>query len=280
MWYLSKIRRYHVVSPLQRAPRPIEGAQGRSKGRRVVRRRMEQGAEQPDQLASPGGKLYTLKKGKGQYGYEGVTAPHGPDKGYHARPPKDMTNGKQQFIPGAACKTPEEAALRRAKFVAAPFDIVKQDPDRAPKGEGKQVSGKRPLEAAAQEDPEDMPAWVVSRDAFTMWQAGFEPPASVRLSAAAEAEVWRLRAWATAARAKAEAPFAAVAATATPKQKVVPVTASAARTPAASATSGSVMQKRVQSVLEQQAGPSPQFDPDVLARVAAIKTGAIGDGRA
>ena len=113
-----------------------------------------------------------------------------------------------------------------------------------------------------------------------MWEAGLEPPASVQLSAAAAAEVWRLRAWAAAARAKAEAPFAAVAATATPKQKVVPVTASAARTPAASATSGSVMQKRVQSVLEQQAGPSPQFDPDVLARVAAIKAGAIGDGRA
>ena len=125
-----------------------------------------------------------------------------------------------------------------------------------------------------------MPAWVVSQDARAMWEAGLEPPASVQLSAAAATEVWRLRAWAAAARAKAEAPFAAVAATATPKQKVVPVTASAARTPAASATSGSVMQKRVQSVLEQQAGPSPQFDPDVLARVAAIKAGAIGDGRA
>ena len=198
----------------------------------------------PEQMASPGGTLYTLKKGKGQYGYEGVTAPHGPEKGYHARPPIDMTNGKQQFIPGAACKTPEEAALRRSKFLAAPFDIVKQDPDRASKGKGKQASAKRQLEAAAQEDPEDLPAWVVSRDAFTMWQAGFEPPASMRLSAAAEAEVWRLRAWATAARAKGDAPTATVAANPPQKQKSVRVTASTVRTPAAVTSGSSVMCKR------------------------------------
>jgi|EP00966_Prymnesium_polylepis_P151256 hypothetical protein len=42
---------------------------------------MAEAAPQPDELASPGGKVYTLKKGSGRYGYDGVTAPHGPEKG-------------------------------------------------------------------------------------------------------------------------------------------------------------------------------------------------------
>ena len=231
---------------------------------------------QPDELASPGGTVYKLVKGSGKFGYEGVFAPHGPNKGFHAKLRLDENSKAQTTLPGPACKMAAEAALRLAKYRAAPFEIVKKDPDRAPKGEGMQ-SRKRPLEVAApQEDPEDLPAWVVSRDAFTVWEAGLEPPASARLSAFAEAEVWRLRAWATAARAKAAAPLATVVATVPQKKNAVRATPAAVHTPVA-ATSGSVMQKRVQSVLEQQAGPSPQFHPDVLARVAAIKAGAVGD---
>lgn len=132
-----------------------------------------------------------------------MTAPHGPEKGYHARPPKELTNGKQQFIPGAACKTPAEAVLRLAKFVAAPFEIEKQDPDRARKGESKKAR-KRMLDDMAHADPGDLPAWVVSVNAFKQWELGLEPPASMQLSAGATAEVWRLRAWASAARMKSQ----------------------------------------------------------------------------
>jgi hypothetical protein len=188
MSYLPKIRRYHVVSSLQSAPRPIEGALGRSK---VM---AEEPHDQPDELSSPGGTAYALKKGSGTFGYEGVLAPHGPWKGFHARPPAAMTNGKQMFIPGPACKTPSEAALRRAKFMAAPFEIVKQDPDRARKGEAKKRSMEQTLsDGFAQEALEDMPPWVVSMDAYKLWMSGLEPPASAQLSAAAAAEVWRVR---------------------------------------------------------------------------------------
>ena len=239
---------------------------------------MEQGAEQPEQMASPGGTLYTLKKGMGKYGYEGVYAPHDPSKGFHVKMRLDEESKYQTTLPGLACGTAKEAALRLAKFRAAPFEIVKKEPDRAPKGESK-VAKKRAFEhLLAEEDPEDMPTWVVSQDAAVMWKAGLEPPPSVQLSATAAAEVWRVRAWASSARAKTVAPT--VAAAAVPRKRTtterVPAHAPAG---ARASTSGSVMQKRVQSVLEQQAGPPLQFDPAVLAHVAAIKAGAVGDGR-
>ena len=149
--------------------------------------------EQPDELASPGGNVYPLKKGTGKFGYEGVYAPHGPEKGFHVKLRLNENSKEQTTIPGPACKSAKEAALRGAMFRAAPFEITKKDPERAPRRESWQSVLKRSLEDETPEDPEDMPAWVVSRDALEMWKAGMEPPASVQLSAAAAAEVWRLR---------------------------------------------------------------------------------------
>ena len=44
----------------------------------------------------------------------------------------------QTMLPGDGCKTAQEAALRIAKYKAAPFLIPKKNPDRAPKGENKE----------------------------------------------------------------------------------------------------------------------------------------------
>ena len=44
----------------------------------------------------------------------------------------------QTMLPGDGCKTAQEAALRIAKYKAAPFLITKKNPDRAPKGENKE----------------------------------------------------------------------------------------------------------------------------------------------
>jgi hypothetical protein len=109
----------------------------------------------------------------------------------------------------------------------------------------------------------------VSQDAFVLWKGGMKPPESAQLSAAAAGEVWRLRAWATAARAKAEQHVrvtALVRHVPEKRQKTVPAAAAAVRSPATFGE-GAVTHARVQSVLAAQAGPSPQFDPAVLARV-------------
>jgi hypothetical protein len=41
--------------------------------------------EAEEQMASPGGTLYTLAKSDGKHGFEGVFAAHGPDKGFHVK---------------------------------------------------------------------------------------------------------------------------------------------------------------------------------------------------
>eukprot|EP00966_Prymnesium_polylepis_P129601 2997134-Prymnesium_polylepis.1 len=57
--------------------------------------------EQPDELTSPGGKVYPLKKGTGnEFGYEGVYAPHGPEKGFHGKLRLDENSKEQTTIPG------------------------------------------------------------------------------------------------------------------------------------------------------------------------------------
>ena len=101
-------------------------------------RRMED-----EQMASPGGTIYNLKRSSAKFGYEGVFEPH-KGQGYHAKLRLDDSKGvkAQTTIPGPACKTPKEAALRLAKFRAAPFEIVKKDPGRAARGDGKRVTAK------------------------------------------------------------------------------------------------------------------------------------------
>ena len=83
-----------------------------------------------EQMASPGGTIYNLKRSSvlgAKFGYEGVFEPH-KGQGYHAKLRLDDSKGvkAQTTIPGPACKTPKEAALRLAKFRAAPFEIVKK----------------------------------------------------------------------------------------------------------------------------------------------------------
>ena len=122
MSYLPKIRRYDEDT----WPGSIEGVDRRREG--SFEGLMAEPDEQPDQLASPGGTLYDLKKGTGRYGYEGVFAPHGPEKGFHSKLRLDANSKDQTTLPGPSCKTPAEAALRLAKFRAMPFEIAKRDP--------------------------------------------------------------------------------------------------------------------------------------------------------
>ena len=98
-------------------------------------------------MASPGGTLYTLAKSDGKHGFEGVFAPHGPDKGFHVKlrldPNSKRTRRKfqdQTQIPGPACMTSREAALRLAKYRANPFPIEKKA--RVAKGDGPRAKAK------------------------------------------------------------------------------------------------------------------------------------------
>jgi hypothetical protein len=94
---------------------------------------------EPEHMSSPGGTVYTLKTGTGKFGYEGVFEPH-KGKGYHAKLRLDPDSKDQTTLPGAACQTPEEAALRLARFVAKPVPIVKKE--RAAKGAGERSNKK------------------------------------------------------------------------------------------------------------------------------------------
>ena len=91
-------------------------------------------------MSSPGGTVYMLKKGTGKLGYEGVFEPHKGRKGFHAKLRLDPHSKDQTTLPGAACQTPEEAALRLARFVANPFPIFKKE--RAARGEGERSKKK------------------------------------------------------------------------------------------------------------------------------------------
>ena len=89
------------------------------------------------ELLEEGGVVWQLKlstKNKKGGGYLNVVQPR--DGEYHAKP---KVGGVQQTLPGKACKTAKEAALRLAKFEAAPHPIVKKDPTRAAKGEGERM---------------------------------------------------------------------------------------------------------------------------------------------
>ena len=91
-------------------------------------------------MASPGGTLYTLAKSDGKHGFEGVFAPHGPDKGFHVKLRLDSNSKDQTQIPGPACMTSREAALRLAKYRANPFPIEKKA--RVAKGDGPRAKAK------------------------------------------------------------------------------------------------------------------------------------------
>ena len=78
------------------------------------------------------GTVYELEtSGKSATGYKNVVEPR--EGQFHAKPTVD---GKQVTLPGPACKTAQEAAVRLAVYKASPYPIVKQNPDRAARGEG------------------------------------------------------------------------------------------------------------------------------------------------
>ena len=66
-------------------------------------------------------------------GYEGVFKP---GNFFHSKVTLSKGGG-QTTLPGQGCRTAREAALRIAKFKAAPYEIEKKNPERDPKGEGK-----------------------------------------------------------------------------------------------------------------------------------------------
>jgi hypothetical protein len=77
---------------------------------------------EPDQMASPGGTvyMYTLKKGTGKLGYEGVFEPH-KGKGFHAKLRLDPHSKDQTTLPGAACQ-----GLRRRPPSAGIFFLPRE----------------------------------------------------------------------------------------------------------------------------------------------------------
>ena len=117
----SKIRRYGPAEPLARSFPLLSLAETMDTA----------------ELLLEDGTTWQLKRGpnkKGE-GYLGVAQPRTGE--FHARVNvAGMTDG-QQLVPGKACKTAQEAALRYAKYMAAPFPIRKKNPDRAEKGHAK-----------------------------------------------------------------------------------------------------------------------------------------------
>ena len=177
--------------------------------------------EQPAELLEDGGVMWRLKlskKNKNGGGYLNVVEPRPGE--FHAKP---KIGGKQETLPGGACKTAKEAALRFAKYEASPYPIIKKDPDRAAKGFGKVcvplirphtcmhislhdcVSAhvrQRSLAKVAKDDeekratyvpPTSWPAWVVCTNTYEIWQAGIELPTELQLSAEAAAQVMRIK---------------------------------------------------------------------------------------
>ena len=150
-------------------------------------------------------KLRLSKSNKKGGGYMNVVNVR--DKGeYHVK--IKVAGGGQQMLPGKACTTPQEAALRYAKFLANPHAIVKKDPFRAKKGEGKvcappcparvwcshphlfsapfsQKRQRRVAQAKAQAEVPlctSWPPWVVCNQSYNLWLSGVELPSELQLS--------------------------------------------------------------------------------------------------
>ena len=89
------------------------------------------------ELLEDGGITYELTRSRkpsaNNGGYEGVVKQ---GNLFHAK----LTlarGGGQTVLPGDGLNTPQEAALRIAKYKLAPYEIEKKNPYRAAKGEGK-----------------------------------------------------------------------------------------------------------------------------------------------
>ena len=160
------------------------------------------------------GVVYQLEKSSAsQTGYLHVVEPR-PGQ-FHAKL-KLPGETKQSFLPGAACKTAQEAALRVAKYKADPQALVKSEPAvrRQPKvrclaaSPNPRIGAHVLLNAQKKRMLSDVdigeehgnelgwPVWVMCDSTFRLWRTGGHPPPEFRLSPAAAAEVARLKAWA------------------------------------------------------------------------------------
>ena len=110
---------------------------------------------------------------------------------------------------------------------------------------------KRKGPGEADDESDDYPVWVLSPRLFDLYHAGKKPPAEVQLSAKAAKEVKRLKAWALAQDPRA-APAPEQLQPPPPPPMPPPIAVTALPVPAG------------------------QFDPAVLARVAAIKNIVTG----
>ena len=85
-----------------------------------------------ERLAGPDGAMYDLaQSSSSKTGYKNVVELR-PGQ-FHAKP---SVGGKQVQLPGEACKTAQEAALRLAVYMTNPYPITTKNPGRAARGEG------------------------------------------------------------------------------------------------------------------------------------------------
>ena len=157
-----------------------------------------------------GGTVYELPRSKKPSdrngGYEGVVKQ---SNLFHAK--ATLKKGDPQtMLPGPGCATAKEAALRLAKFRAAPYPIVKKDPDRAPKGGGKvraaslQPSApalmRRPPRAAQNKrktySSGEIPEWVSCTNSLMLYEQDVPLPDELKLSKTEIEKVRRIREWA------------------------------------------------------------------------------------
>jgi len=235
-----------------------------------------------EQAVGPGGVTYELERSSGsKTGYKNVVELR-PGQ-FHAKPSVD---GKQVQLPGDACNTAQEAALRLAIYKANPYPITKKNPGRAARGEGTvcRLAHAQPIHTRAScaccvcasqrkrkayevEDSEFtdsamFPPWVVCANTFKLWRVGKKPPPEVMLSPAAAAEVARIQAW---AEHEVEKEWGAPRAAPAPAQPAPPPTSPLPPLPPP------------QPLVEVEAvRPTPHrpFDPAILAKVAAIQSAA------
>ena len=172
-----------------------------------------------------GKDLVLQRHAKNQFGWLGVYAKK--EKlgiVYHAKLRLDPSKKDQTTLPGEGLFTPLEAAIRYAEYVAEHPFPTKASKVRRQSDSATLLSSllsragllslshvpQRKAEAVAEVEAEagaellsSRPAWVIDHNTATLWQRPFFSedmiPENIRLSAAATAELLRLREWAAGA---------------------------------------------------------------------------------
>ena len=168
-----------------------------------------------EEVAGPDGKTYKLERCDNKSTYKHVVELR-PGQ-FHAKITIEKCGG-QVIIPGRACATAKEAALRLAMYKANPQPIVKKE--HAPRGtagdkkvrssclhpgRGAQLTcsacASQKKRGHTADEPYDVfqgtPIWATaSPNCYTMFAAKKVPPPEIQLSASAMKELKRLKAWA------------------------------------------------------------------------------------